>query len=596
MATRTFLPRVLVVLTLFGLLTFAIQQPGWAGLSQIRDQAPVAPKEEPSLWATPLDLDFGVVGIGETSDPQLVTITNNGEATLANFSSPALPNPFHSQNNCASGVLPDMDCQFSFWVAPTTAGIFTTTATITTNAGPFTIMLRTRVIGAELSATPLFLDFGSVLATPTTKLEITADQQIVVVRNTGVANLSGFSGGEVSPPFEVNDNCPASLPPGDECEYFYNFFPSEAGTYTETSKVTTNAGNFTVKLKGEGEADNLFDGQRATPLELDFGPVGVGTTSDPQYVTITNLSISHPITNFMNGELDAPFELSENCGSVLAPGGSCQQTLTFSPTNNVNYTIFYTTTTSSGTFTVTLHGQGIGASLHVTPLVLDFGPVLTGTTSAPQSVMIKNTGTATLTGITGGGINPPFEGSQDCGDSLPAGETCQYTFYYKPTSYGYYTGTSKTETAIGSFKIHLIGGIKPPETKKEFIPDRIPPGGVSTLQISIKNPNPAATLFDVEVNDNFPAGLVIASPLTYTLSPGCGTPTFLPVVGKNSFSLSDGTILGNQACTLRLNVTAPTINIYTNTIDSVIARYAVGEPVTGTLFVGYYNYLPYTPK
>lgn len=457
-------------------------------------------------------------------------------------------------------------------------------------------MLRTRVIGAELSVTPLSLDFGSVLATPTTELEITADQQIVVVRNTGVANLSGFSGGEVSLPFEVNDNCPASLPPGNECEYFYNFFPAEAGTYTETSTVTTNAGDFTVRLKGEGEADNLFDGQRATPLELDFGPVGVGTTSDPQYVTITNLSISHPITNFMNGELDTPFELSENCGTVLDPGESCQQTLTFSPTNNVNYTTFYTTTTSSGTFTVTLHGQGMGASLHVTPLVLDFGPVLTGTTSAPQSVMIKNTGTATLTGITGGGINPPFEGSKDCGDSLPAGEICQYTFYYKPTSYGYYTGTSKTETFIGSFEIHLIGGIKPPETKKEFIPDRIPPGGVSNLQISIKNPNPAATLFEVEVTDNFPAGLVIASPLTYTLSPGCGTPTFLPVVGKNSFSLSDGTILGNQACTLHLNVTAPTINIYTNTIDSVIARYAVGEPVTGTLFVGYYNYLPYTPK
>ncbi len=512
MATRAFLPRALVVLTLFGLLTFAIQQPGWAEQSQIRDQAPIAPKEEPSLWATPLDLDFGVVGIGETGEPQIVTITNNGGATLANFSSPALPNPFHSQNNCASGVLPDMDCQFSFWVAPTTVGIFTTTATITTNAGPFTVMLRTRVIGAELSVTPLSLDFGSVLATPTTELEITADQQIVVVRNTGVANLSGFSGGEVSLPFEVNDNCPASLPPGDECEYFYNFFPAEAGTYTETSTVTTNAGDFTVRLKGEGEADNLFDGQRATPLELDFGPVGVGTTSDPQYVTITNLSISHPITNFMNGELDTPFELSENCGTVLDPGESCQQTLTFSPTNNVNYTTFYTTTTSSGTFTVTLHGQGMGASLHVTPLVLDFGPVLTGTTSAPQSVMIKNTGTATLTGITGGGINPPFEGSKDCGDSLPAGEICQYTFYYKPTSYGYYTGTSKTETTIGSFEIHLIGGIKPPETKKEFIPDRIPPGGVSNLQISIKNPNPAATLFDVEVTDNFPAGLVIASP------------------------------------------------------------------------------------
>jgi hypothetical protein len=525
-----------------------------------------------------------------------VTVTNNGEAPLANFSTLELPLPFHTQNNCASGVLPDMDCQFSFWVAPMAVGIYSTTATITTNAGPFTVTLRTQVIGAELSVTPLSLDFGSVLATPTTELDITADQQFVIVRNTGVANLSGFSGGEVSPPFEVNDNCPASLPPGEECEYFYNFFPTETGAYTDTSTVTTNAGDFTVKLKGEGEADNLFSGQRATPLELDFGPVGVGTTSDPQYVTITNLSITDFIEDFSTADLDAPFNLTDDCADGLVPLASCQQTLTFSPTNHGAYTASYTTTNSSGTFTVTLHGEGMGASLHVTPLVLDFGPVLTGTTSAPQSVMIKNTGSATLTGITGGGVNPPFEGSKDCDDTLPAGDTCQYTFYYKPTSDGYYTDTSKTQTAIGPFEIHLIGGIQQPEAKKEFIPDRIPPGGVSNLQISIKNLNPAATLFDVEITDNFPAGLVIASPLNYTLSPGCGTPTFLPVVGKNSFSLSDGTILGNQVCTLRLNVTAPTINIYKNTIDSVIARYAVGEPVTGTLFVGYYTYIPYTPK
>ena len=596
MAARTIIPRTLVTLIFIAILTTAIQQQGMAGAFRKSSLAPEAPKEEPSLWATPLKLNFGVVGVGETGDPQTVTITNNGNAALANFSSTNLPAPFHSSNNCASGVLPGATCHYSFWVVPTAAGVYSTTATITSNAGPFSIDLLTNVIGAELSVSPLSLDFGAVFATSKTILEMTAEQQVVVVRNTGVANLTFLSGGEVSPPFEVNDNCPTSLPPGGECEYFYNFFPSTAGVYSATSTVVTNAGNFSVKLKGQGEESNLISGQRATPLELDFGPVGTGTTSEPQFVTITNLSITDFIEDFSAGDPGKPFSMTDDCAAGLVPQGSCQQTLTFSPTSLGEFTRSYTTTNSAGTFTVTLHGEGIGASLHVTPLVLDFGPVLTGTTSAPQSVLIKNTGVAALTGLTGGGVNPPFDGSKNCGDSLPAGATCQYTFYFKPTATGYFTATSSTKTDAGTFDILLIGGVKAPKTNKAFIPNTIPPGGVSTLQISIENPNPATTLFDVKVSDKFPAGMVIASPLNFTLSPGCGTPTFAPVVGKNSFALSDGTILGNQVCTIRINVTAPTINKYTNTTDPVIARFAIGEPDSATLFVGYYNFLPYTAK
>jgi hypothetical protein len=583
-----------VVLIIFALISLTSLQPGWAETSRNSELIPEAPAQAPSLWVTPLELVFEPLGVSKTSEIQVVTITNNGDSTLANFSGGVPPAPFHSSNNCANGVLAGNSCEYSFWVIPSTVGTFNASITVSTNAGPFTVTLQAQVIGAELSVSPLALDFGTILATATKTLDLTADQQIVVVRNTGVSNLSEISEGEVSPPFEVNNNCPASLPPAEACQFYYNFFPSEAGTYTETSTVSTNAGTFTIKLTGIGSETNNIQGQRATPLELDFGPMGVGTTSDPQSVTITNLSITDTIQNLTIGNPGAPFSISENCEETLPPSESCQQTLSFSPTTIGEHTATYTTTSSAGTFMVTLHGKGIGAELHVTPLVLDFGPVLTGTTSAPQSVVVKNTGIATLTGISGGGIAAPFEGSKNCNDTLAPGETCQYTFYFKPTVGGQFTTTSTTTTNIGSFKISLIGGMQAPITEKEFIPDKIRPGGVSTLQISIKNPNPAATLFHVEIGDNFPAGMVVASPLNFTWSPGCGTPTFSPVAGKNSFVLSDATILGNQVCIIRLNVTAPTINTYTNTTGAVSSRYVSGKPASAILNVGYFNYLPYT--
>jgi hypothetical protein len=38
-----------------------------------------------SAWVTPLEIDFGPVGVGFTSLPQTVTITNTGTNTLTNF-------------------------------------------------------------------------------------------------------------------------------------------------------------------------------------------------------------------------------------------------------------------------------------------------------------------------------------------------------------------------------------------------------------------------------------------------------------------------------------------------------------------------------
>ena len=195
-----------------------------------------------------------------------------------------------------------------------------------------------------------------------------------------------------------------------------------------------------------------------TPLSLDFGPVGVGATSAPQVVTITNVG-SGSVTSFAGGApWDTQFKAGQNCAGGLAPGASCQYTFRFAPTAAGTFTTTSNSSTNVGPFTIELRGTGVGAGLFVTPLELDFGSVMSGTTSAPQTVTIINTGLSTLTNFAGGGVYPPFSASQNCASGVAPGASCQYFFRFAPTAAGRYAAVSGSATNAGAFSIHLQGG------------------------------------------------------------------------------------------------------------------------------------------
>lgn len=97
-------------------------------------------------------------------------------------------------------------------------------------------------------------------------------------------------------------------------------------------------------------------------------------------------------------------------------------------------------------------------SAWVTPLVLDFGPVGVGFTSATQVVAITNTGTATLTNFAGGApSDAQFNASQNCAGGVAPGSSCQYFFSFKPTAAGTFTTTSNSSTNAGPIVITLRG-------------------------------------------------------------------------------------------------------------------------------------------
>jgi hypothetical protein len=554
----------------------------------VSEAAPLAGSTAPSLWVTPLVLDFGPVGIGETSDTLTVSITNNGNATLTNFAGGGVNPPFAASQNCAVGVLPGGSCQYFFTFTPTDTGLSTATSSSSTNAGPFSIELRGQGVGAGLHVNPLSLDFGSV------QTGNTSDTQVVTIRNTGLSTLANFAGGGVSAPFGASQNCAGGVPPGGSCQYFFDFSPTATGTFTATSNSSTNAGSFTIDLMGRGRSAIFGSGQRVTPRSLDFGPVGVGLSGTTLTVTITNQSPLWTITGWSGGGVYAPFGASQDCAGGVPPGASCQFYYTFSPTETGVFSTTSDVTNSFGSFTIELRGEGAGAGLSVSPLWLDFGSVSPGGSGTVQVVTIKNTSLATLTNFAGGSVNAPFSASQNCAGGVPPGAECQFNYNFNPTEWGRFSNSSNVSTNAGSFSIQLIGGIEPPSIALSFLPSQIAPGGTATIQYILHNPNATATLFDVEFDNTFPAGMSVASPLLYSTSPECGMPTFAPTIGATSITFASATLLGGDDCLINLNVTATNIGVYDNTTSQVSSASGSGNTANANLTVGWFVYLPLT--
>ena len=120
----------------------------------------------------------------------------------------------------------------------------------------------------------------------------------------------------------------------------------------------------------------------------------------------------------------------------------------------------------------------------------------------------------------------------------------------------------------------IAGAQSPPTISKAFSAASIPLNGSATLSFTITNPNPATDLTNVSVNDNLPAGLIIANPDSLVLDPVQGacdptgtTGTITPQT--NSINLIGGQIPANATCTFSVDVLAVSAGTQVNTTDPI---------------------------
>jgi hypothetical protein len=307
-------------------------------------------------------------------------------------------------------------------------------------------------------ASPFSLDFGSVRAGYTA-------QQTVTIRNSGPVTITQFAGGAVSAPFNATQDCvtPGGLAPGQACHYFFTFSPTTAGAFSATSSSSIEGVPVTIDVKGSGRTLALATGAYATPLGLDFGPIGVGAISPQLQITLTNQSATGGLSGISGGAAAPPFYLaSTDCGSVLGPYGVCHYNYAFQPSTAgpaaVTAQVSYTQNFSNHSFSVDLRGVGVGPDVTATPLSIDFGPQLLNVPQQ-QVVTVRNTGLAPITSWAGGAVSAPFSLAEDCnkpGGLLP-GDTCHYTFTFTPTTVSSYSTASDSVTSGGNIHIMLQG-------------------------------------------------------------------------------------------------------------------------------------------
>lgn len=427
-----------------------------AGASQaIAEELPAVA----GLWVTPLEIDFGPVGLGTTSPQVVVTITNYSALPLNNFAGGAPGAPFSASQNCAGGVAPGASCHYNFTFSPTAEGDFSAVSSSSTSLGNMKINVHGTGVGAKVVYDAHSLDMGSVYVGGS------ATEQIVTLRNVGLATLASFAGGAPGAPFNAATDCAGGVAPGASCHYNFNFSPDTAGSFTATSSSSTNGGPVSIALKGSGRSIIIGSGQRVSPLSLDFGPVGVGTTSTQLKAQIHNQSIISDITDFAGGGVSAPFSGTQDCASGVPSGGNCYFYYSFAPSSAGEFTATSNVYDSFGSFSIDLHGTGVAPTKTVTPLWLDFGPVSISSTSPTQTVTITNTGLSPISGWAGGAPGAPFSGATDCsipGGLLP-GNSCHFNYTFSPTATGFFTAYSNVSTSAGSFTILLQGGPHPAE-------------------------------------------------------------------------------------------------------------------------------------
>ena len=332
-------------------------------------QTPITTPADP--WTAPLAIadfnldgkaDFVATGIGNDVSFSM----GNGDGTFQ----PA--EHFYVANPAYSLAVADFDGNGSPDVA--VAGVTSLSVLYNNASGPAAV------------PSPGLLAFGSE------GLGYTSPAHTVTLSNTGSIALGVTSisiSGTQSSDYAQTNTCGSALAAGVTCTISVTFAPQLSGLRTAAIQIADNAFNTpqTINLTGTGATPSAA--ASVTPGTLTFSSQYVGSTSSSQTVTLSSTgSIPLTVTTIsLTGAQAGDFSQTNNCGSSVANGSSCQVTVSFAPT-------------AAGSRAATL-SIGDNAS------------------NSPQNVALSGTGASPSIGLSAG--------SNSTTATVPAGQTASYT-------------------------------------------------------------------------------------------------------------------------------------------------------------------------
>ncbi|HKY62479.1 MAG TPA: choice-of-anchor D domain-containing protein [bacterium] len=394
----------------------------------------------PVAVANPTSIDFGDVGVGNTSTGQIVQFTNSGSTDLT-VTTAALTGgtDFEITSNTCDGavVAPGGSCLVQVACSPTTTGPLSDSLDLSSDDpnSPLSVGLDCEgIVGPGVAVMPPSQDFGEVIVGQTSQVHVS---QIV---NTGITNLSVTSVTVTSggADFTVTSTTcnGAGLPPGGTCIIQAVCNPSSTGALIGTVEIVSDAPS------SPNELQLLCDGVQSsigTAGSGAFGNVNVGSQGGPNTIILTNEGDADLTIGTLTrvGEDTTQFSLSndECSGQILAPGEDCSFDAVFTPTAGGSFSDTVLIPNDSGTpsFTFNLTGTGIVpvppgvGKLQIKTNVLDFD--LETSSSDSQSTTITNIGDGSvqIAALTLEG-DSQFTQVNDCdGQTLAPGASCTVT-------------------------------------------------------------------------------------------------------------------------------------------------------------------------
>jgi Domain of unknown function (DUF1929) len=258
---------------------------------------------------------------------------------------------------------------------------------------------------------------------------------------------------------------PDAANPGRAAQLKVAFTPKHYGQYAGALTLFTNAPDapiFTISLTARVLGLQL----EITPAAprgaaLDFGEVPVGG-SGTLAITVRNIggvdaTISDMIVS--DAEPNQQFHVAFVIPDRVVPVNQARTfDVAYLPTFVGQAQAYITLIAESSSFEysfrqnhlIELAGQGSGPSVSLAPARLTFATQLVRTVSAPQTVTLRNIGTAPLT-ITAITTTSEFDQTSICPANLAAGQSCSIAVRFRPAGGGPRAGVLTVESdAVGS--------------------------------------------------------------------------------------------------------------------------------------------------
>ena len=322
----------------------------------------------------------------------------------------------------------------------------------TSTPGQINLVVSGSAATPALALAPSSLSWGSVPAGGS------GGVQSVTLTNTGTMPVTINSiATPLNPPFVPGGGTcaapPFTLAAGASCSLAYDFKPTAAGTFSSSPQISSNApaGPTDVLLSGAAVAATA-PALTIAPTNLSWTNVAVGAVGAALSATLTNTGTA-PLTVNSISAASPPF--AANGGTCAAPpftlaaGAGCSLAYRFKPTaaGGFSSTVSVGSNAPGGSTSFGLNGTAVATApaLAIAPASLSWGSVPVGDSGGTKTVVLGNTGNATLTVNSISAPLAPFVAQSGTCPAPPftlaVGANCSLAYDFQPGATGSFGAT-----------------------------------------------------------------------------------------------------------------------------------------------------------